>query len=198
MKMLDRIHKKKICQLRRTIACGSAWAAVAVFVLQPQLLFAEPGTRVGEQPMRVTDVALGDQGLLVGQLVDAQGRQLSGAEIRLNNSVQTWTTSTDATGDFRIEGLAGSTYQAQVAGQRQIVRAWAPGTAPPQATRGLLLVHDDSVILGQHCASPICNRIACAKYPLSNPFILGGIVAAAVAIPVAIHNHDRDDEPATP
>jgi hypothetical protein len=179
----------------RGLVRSAAWVAAAVLVFQPQLLLAEPLPTAGDLPMRVVDVALGHNGVLYGQLVDRQGRQLPITAIHLSNGHQDWTTYTNAEGNFRLEGLVGSTYQVQAAGQTEIVRAWAQGTAPPQAVEGLLLVHDNSVVLGQHCGSSVCGSMICAaKHPLSNPFILGGIVAAAVAIPVAIHNHDADSD----
>jgi hypothetical protein len=118
-------------------------------------------------------------------------------QIFVTNGHQTWNTYTDEQGHFRMEGLVGSTYQVQAAGQIQIVRAWAEGTAPPQALDALLLVYDNPVVLGQNCGSPVCGSGVCGvPRPLANPFILGGLVVAAIAIPVAIHN--SDDGPATP
>ena len=175
----------------------AAWMAVAALVIQPQLLLAEPLPRVGELPIRVVDVALGANGTLRGQLLDRQGRQLPVLQIFVTNGHQTWNTYTDEQGHFQVEGLVGSTYQVQAAGQIQIVRAWAEGTAPPQALDALLLVYDNPVVLGQNCGSPVCgSRVRAGKSPLANPYILGGLVVAAIAIPVAIHN--GDDGPMSP
>lgn len=182
----------------RVTARTAAWMAAAALILQPQFLLAEPTPAAGDPSIHVVDVALGHNGVLYGQLVDRQGRQLPICEILLTNGVSEWTTYTDDEGNFRVDGLVGSTYQVQAAGQTQIVRAWAEGTAPPQAIDGLLLVHDSSVVLGQHCGTPVCgNMVRYAKHPLANPFIFGGLVAAAIAIPVAIHN-SGDDTPASP
>lgn len=182
--------------------CGNArcaaWMAIAALVIQPQLLLAEPLPSTGKLSVRVVDVALGANGTLRGQLLDRQGRQLPVTQILITNGHQTWKTYTNGQGHFRLEGLVGSTYQLQAAGQTQIVRAWAEGTAPPQALEALLLVHDNAVVLGQNCGSPVCgSRVCAAKHPLANPYIIGGLVAAAIAIPVAIHNAD-DDDPASP
>ena len=185
----------------RSNARCAAWMAVVAFVIQPQLLLAESLPKAGELPIRVVDVALGANGTLSGQLLDRQGRQLPIAQILVSNGHETWSTYTNDQGHFRLEGLVGSTYQVQAAGKTQIVRAWAEGTAPPHALEALLLVHDSPVVLGQHCGSPVCGScVAGAKHPLANPFILGGLVAAAIAIPVAIHNGDDDEIviPATP
>ncbi len=192
----------------RNLRGSAAWMAVAALVIQPQLLLAEPLPRADELPIRVVDVALGANGTLRGQLLDRQGRQLPVLQIFFTNGHQTWNTYTDKQGHFRVEGLVGSTYQVQAAGQIQIVRAWAEGTAPPQALDALLLVYDNPVVLGQNCGSPVCgSRVRASMNPLaypfilgknslSNPFILGGLAVAAVAIPVAIHNGNND--PATP
>jgi len=178
--------------LRYRRSCA-AWTAVAALVIQPQLLLAAPLPNDGTEPIRVVDVELGTNGVLRGQLVDRQGRQLPISQVQVTNGHQTRSTYSNKQGNFLFEGLVGSTYQVQAAGNLQIVRAWAKGTAPPKALDALLIVHDSDIVLGQHCGSPVCgNAIRGAKHPLSNPFILGGIVATAVAIPVAIHNRDKD------
>jgi hypothetical protein len=175
----------------------AAWLAVVAFVIQPQLLLAEHLPKASELPVRVVDVALGANGTLTGQLLDRQGRQLPISQIVVTNGQETWKTYTNEQGHFRLEGLVGSTYQVQAVGQIQIVRAWSEGTAPPQASKSLLLVYDNSVVLGQNCGAPVCGSgVGGAKHPLANPLIFGGLVAAAIAIPVAIHN--SDDDPATP
>jgi hypothetical protein len=182
----------------RNMRGGAAWMAVVALVFQPQLLLAKPLPGVGEPVIHVVDVALGTNGSLRGQLLDRQGQQLPVSKIQITNGHQTWNTYTSEEGYFRLEGLVGSTYQLQAAGQVHIVRAWAEGTAPPHALKALLIVHDNRVVLGQHCGTPLCgSAISAAKHPLANPFILGGLIAAAIAIPVAIHN-SNDDHPACP
>jgi hypothetical protein len=183
----------------RNMRTGAAWMAVVALVIQPQLLLAQPLPGAAEPAIRVVDVALGANGSMRGQLLDRQGQQLPVSQIQITNGHQTWNTYTSEEGYFRLEGLVGSTYQLQVAGQVHIVRAWAEGTAPPHALEAILIVHDDRVVLGQHCSTPVCGTcISDAKYPLANPLIFGGLVAAAIAIPVAIHNSDDDDAPACP
>ena len=184
----------------RSLQQFSVWAAVAVVVLQPQILLAKempaPAPHV-LQAMAVADVQLQTGGLLHGQLVDKQGNALAATNIVVTNDRAQWQTQTDAQGRFQIAGLSGSTYRMAVGQQVQMIRAWSPGTAPPKTVTGLLVVKDNGVVLGQHCASPVCgSAIAAAKHPLANPWIFGGLVAAAIAIPVAIHN--SDDDSATP
>lgn len=183
-----------------------AWAAIAVLVVQPQCLFAAERSIVkasttanASRTLTVVDVALQNDGLLRGQFVDKQGQPLSAAEIQITDGHKQWRAETDANGQFQLTKLSGATYRLQVGQQVQILRAWADGTAPPSATKGLLLVRDGDIILAQNCGSPVCgSAIRAAKHPLANPWIIGGLVAAAIAIPVAIHNSDDDDPPATP
>jgi len=61
-----------------------------------------------------------------------------------------------------------------------------PGTAPPAAQPGALLVAGKGPVRGQ--TGPI-------GYWLGNPWVLAALVAVAVTVPVAIHNHrlDRND-----
>jgi hypothetical protein len=190
----------------RSLQRIAAAIAVTVLVAQPQLLLAEdlPG---GEQtPKRIAprsiifDVALQDGGVLNGQVVDQQGRTLAATDVLLTDGRNHWRTKTDQHGRFQLAGLGGTTYHAKVGQYIQPIRAWVPGTAPPRSTPSVMLVHSKDVVLGQNCGSPVCGSYVRggARHPLANPFILGGLVAAAVAIPIAIHNSDDDDDsPAT-
>jgi len=186
-----------------------AWAAIAVLVFQPQcLLAAEPSvvpcsaTAPLARALTVVDVALQADGVLHGQIVDKQGRPLVAAEVQIQSAAtdKPWRSQTDAQGRFQFTGLSGANYSLQVGPQTQLLRVWAAGTAPPSATSGVLMVQDSDVILAQNCGSPVCgSAVKKAKHPLANPWIIGGLVAAAIAIPVAIHNaDDDDDDPATP
>ena len=191
----------------RTFRClqrFGVWSAITAMILQPQLLTAAEPTAPAlaqanaVQAVSVVDVELHQGGALLGQLVDAQGRALAATDIVVANNTARWQTKTDQQGRFKVAGLSGNSYQVAVGQQVQLVRAWAPGTAPPKAGNGLLMVQDNGVVLGQHCASPVCgSAVGAAKHPLAHPLIFGGLVAAAIAIPVAIHNSDDDDPPAS-
>ena len=89
-----------------SIARRAAFLAAAVLVFQPQFLFADSPTAAAEVAINVTDVQLGNNGVLFGQLLDAQGRQLPVAEIVVTNGARTWKSYTDTEGNFRIEGVS--------------------------------------------------------------------------------------------
>ncbi len=144
------------------------------------------------------DLALRTNGVLVGQAFDQQGRPAANQEIRLTDGRQYWRATTNAEGAFTFAGLSGGVYQVGPLGQLRLVRCWASGTAPPHATHGLLLVESGEVIRGQRNSAPRLNHaVERGKHLLANPWVFGGIVTTAVAIPVALHNAD-DDDPSSP
>lgn len=185
----------------QSMQCLGVWTALLVIVVQPQWVLAEESSPESLAPsnilrgLTVVDVAVDRDGVLRGQVVDKQGRSLAGEEIALTNEKLQLRTLTDQQGRFELRGITGATYQAQVGQQIQLMRVWSPGTAPPSASQGLMFVQDSDVVLAQYCGSPVCGSAVGPKHHLANPWIFGGLVAAAIAIPVAIHNSDNDDQP---
>ncbi|MCA9234376.1 MAG: carboxypeptidase regulatory-like domain-containing protein [Planctomycetales bacterium] len=173
-----------------------AFTAVAALVLQPAVLCAQ--TPAGVAPMtnqafQVVDVQLDATGGLSGQVMTPQGQPVPGATITLADVQPPQTTTTNAKGQFRLSGVRGGVHQLQVGSQMQMCRVWKAGTAPPSAVPQLLVVQDARVALAQNCGSPVACGLAGCKEALANPLVVGGLIAAAIAIPVAIHNADDDD-----
>jgi hypothetical protein len=148
----------------------------------------------------VIDVALHSEGTLYGQVVDPQGNPLGRTAVSIRrHDRQIAAATSDQSGHFQMRGLRGGTYQL-VAGQSAgMLRLWAPHTAPPSAQPGALVVVGDQQVLGQRGPARAYNphrRPFRLKYWLANPLVIGGIIAAAVAIPVALHN--AKSKPASP
>ena len=182
----------------------SSWTAMLVLVLQPCHALAVTNARTSVATAfptnRVADIALKQGGVLQGQIINAAGVGVAKATLELTNGRQHWQAKTDGQGWFQFANLRGGTYHMQAGGQSQILRAWAPGTAPPTASLGLLVSPSTDVVRGQNPVSPNTNQFFCvAKKRLANPWVVGGIAATAVSIPVLINNIDDDDTPpATP
>jgi hypothetical protein len=183
------------------------WKAGAVSLACLGLLIPTPmlnaaraasGDRPAEKPVPVAaDVALGAGGRLVGQAVDAAGRPLAAAPVILQQADrEVAATTADQQGRFAVRGLRGGTYRIAAGEAQGVYRLWAPGTAPPSARPAALVVAGDADrVLGQAGPhGPLAYWFCC------NPWILAGLVAAAIAIPVAIHNHqvDRAEPPLSP
>lgn len=180
-------------------ARGGAWTAVAALVLQPAALWAQTpatGLNPNSAAPQVVDVRLDARGGLSGQVLTPQGQPIANAAVAVADAPQPVVTTTNENGRFRLADMRGGVHQLQVGGHVQTCRVWTAQAAPPSAVPQLLVVQDSQVALAQHCGSPVACGLAGCKNALANPLIVGGLVAAAIAIPVAIHNAD-DDDPAS-
>jgi len=158
---------------------------VPVPVLQAAAVESSPVPEVVGRSHVAVDVGLRSGGVLLGQVVNGQGIPLRRAPVELRQlDRKVGTTATDAAGYFSLRDLRGGTYQILAADAHGVFRLWAPNTAPPSARPGALLVAGDGPVRGQ--------ATSCAQW-LCNPWIIAGLVAAAVAIPVAIHNSKNND-----
>ena len=150
---------------------------------------AEQGVPVHAPVVR--DVELSDGGLLVGRLIDANGSPIVGGEVAISTGGKTLAaTQTDAEGVFAVAKLRGGVHEIKTADSLQVCRLWAPSTAPPQVPKSIDLVADADVVRGQYGPPPGNRFVRKAKVWATNPFIVGGVVAAAVAIPVALSDND--------
>jgi hypothetical protein len=139
----------------------------------------------------IRDVELAFGGLLVGRLTDANGQPLAGAPVSvLSDGKPLATMQTDDEGVFAVSKLRGGVHEIATADDVQICRLWAAGTAPPGAPQSVDIVAPGEVIRGQYGPPPGNRFIKRAKVWATNPFIVGGVVAAAVAIPVALSDDD--------
>ncbi len=172
----------------------SVVALASVGLLVPQLaLAAKP---VASNSI-VKDVALQNGGVLRGYVVDAQGKGLEREAVRVAaNGTVVATSSTDANGHFAVAGLSTGVYQVQTATTSDTYRVWDANVAPPAAMQGAMLVDNSETVRGQSCGCPPGNCSCTGKAGggwlrhLGSPWVLGGIVAAAIAIPLALDDDD--------
>ncbi len=130
------------------------------------------------------DVALQPGGVLSGQLVDPQGQPLAGRTVWMRVAGETVaTTTTGRDGSFQAAGLRGGLYHLLTPEAWMVCRCWAPNTAPPAANARLLLVANGGIERGQ---VPLTDVL------MYDPLLLGLVIAAAIAIPIAVRNSRRD------
>lgn len=183
---------KTMQQLAAAIACAG--------MISAPVTAATPATAQSHS----ADVALSAGGSLTGQLVTAQGVGLSQTQVAIyRDGKEVAHATTDQTGAFRVDGLRGGVYDVVAPGYHGQYRLWSPDAAPPAANHGLLMVAGDQAVLGQNCgpygacgpAAPACGACggpfaAVTGWVAEHPLMTAGIIAAAIAIPLAIDDDD--------
>jgi len=138
----------------------------------------------------IADIALQNGGVLHGQVVDLQNQPRANVPVVVVSGKQQLATgTTNKDGWFAFRGLRSGVYQLAVPEGSATYRVWAPETSPPAAQQAALLVTGDGVVRGQCCGG--------LGGFLTHPWVIAGIIATAIAVPVAIHNADKDDHPQT-
>ncbi len=132
------------------------------------------------------DIGLEEGNVLRGYVVDNAGNAAGHVSVLLfSGNELTASGLSDAQGRFAIANLRGGVYQLAAGDQVSFIRCWAPHTSPPTAKQSVLL-QVENVQRAQ---------ISPASCALANPWVIAGIVAAAIAIPVALkaNSDDRDN-----
>ena len=172
-----------------SLKCIAAALSCLGMLLSPTAMTAAP-------LVALSDVALGNGGVLVGQVVDAQGAAVAMATVTLADHKQEIAqVRADQEGKFSVPGLRGGVYRISFRGQDAMYRLWAPNTAPPVAQQGVILVVGDNVIRGQdvirgqYGSSP-GPFASIAQWVADHPLITAGFIGAAIAIPIALDDDD--------
>ena len=145
-----------------------------------------------DQSAAPADVALSADGVLVGQVVNAQGAALHQVPVSIaQDGREVIRVVTDAKGEFAVRGLRGGVYQITTPGRQGTYRVWAPRTAPPAASKGLLAVAGDDAVLGQYAPAAAGGAMgAVTGWIAAHPLMTAGIIATAIAVPLAIDDDD--------
>ena len=166
---------------------GLVVAVAAVSMILSQFAYAaSAGQAAGPMSSTVRDVALQEGGLLTGQVLDGAGAPVAATPVAVvdqDRAVATALTGED--GRFAIRGVKAGVYQVATAKGVTVCRLWAPRTAPPSALPDALVVNGDTVVRGA-----MGGGGGGVIGFLSNPWVLGGIVAAAIAIPLILDDDD--------
>jgi hypothetical protein len=158
---------------------------MATFMAIAGMCFSQTAFAIEAVPA-VADVALNDGGALHGQVVDLQGGGVADVPVTVRSQDQQVATATTAPdGTFGVQGLKGGVYHVATAKGHGIYRLWSAGTAPPAA-------QNTAVVYAQNGAVD-SNAIVYTggggfKNFIANPWVIGAIVATAVAVPVALAN----------
>ena len=132
---------------------------------------------------KVEDLSL-QKGLLVGGLVDENGRGVEDAPVVIaQQGKPVAELRPDADGRFAAAGLKPGVYQVVSHGGLNIYRVWEEGQAPAGAKKGVIHQVDAKIARGASNGGLLGL--------LANPLILALIIAAAIAIPLALDDDDN-------
>lgn len=161
----------------KAIIRGLAVSVAVLGICLPQSLLAS--SPVKQSPI-ASDVTLGKGGMFLGQVVDTTGAVTANVPVSLRlRDRELAKAKTDANGYFAFSGLRGGVYQVVVDKGVASYRVWSERTAPPKAKSTALVVSGQDLMRGQ------------LRHFLASPWIVAGIVATSVGVPVGIHNASR-------
>lgn len=177
--------------------------AIACFCFAlPQLTWADNIDANHAKPP-VRDISLRADGVLIGQVVDAQGQAVSAAQVTVfhGHDVIARTTSSKG-GSFVIRRLRSGVHQVVAGNGTTIVRLWTNQAAPPVSRDVLTVVSNETAVRGQNGSDNILtgdNGIFTAGVGgLSGPTIgLLTLGATIGGIAWAVDEANEDDTPAS-
>jgi hypothetical protein len=153
-----------------------------VGVCVPQLAFAQTTTPPAPA---VVDIAMADGGTLHGQVVDLRGGSVAAMPVSVraqNQEIARATTTSE--GQFAVQGLRGGVYQVAAGEGQGVYRLWTADAAPPSAQKGAIVYTQNP---GESSGT--------FKMLLTNPIVIAGLVATAIAVPVALANAHHSSSP---
>jgi hypothetical protein len=158
-------------------------ASVLGMLIAPLLSAEERGRLPVQGTWQTVDVALDQQQLLRGHVTTSNGAAAGGTSLSLWQAGKLQQqTQADEQGRFQFTLRRGGNYQLVVGNQLTAIRVWTAEAAPPGCVRQLVVVNGD-VLRAQSGKVP---------YMRVNPWLVAGVVAAAVAIPVVLSNNRSD------
>jgi hypothetical protein len=170
---------------------GSTVTLAALGMLLPHVAFGAnpvaPAPPAAKSPglIAMYDVALQKGGVLRGQVVDTQGAPAGATRVVLAQEGKVVAaTQSDAAGRFEFAGVKGGVYQMATAQGGGMYRVWTPGAAPPAAHADALVIDGQQIVRGNMGDGGAIGFLA-------NPWVLAAIVAAAIAIPLSLSNHNE-------
>jgi hypothetical protein len=157
-------------------------------LVTPTSLLAADQVPTAPSKFKTLDVRLDGQHRLNGLVVDGQGKPQVATKVELQRTDRKEGLSavvTDAKGRFAFASVKAGTYRLQTTEGVCLCRLWTRQGAPPSAASSLLIVNDARIERGQR---PIGELFR------SDPFLMAAVVAAAIAIPIAVHKA-QDESP---
>ncbi len=174
-------------QMMKNIKYSLAFVALLPLLFPLNAWSVNPAARKTAKVKTNTDIALTRDNTLNGRLFDETGNPVGGMSVAIySQGHMTAATVSDQAGSFSLVTNRGGVYELRAGNEVQIIRLWHHDTAPPSAESTIQLRVGEETVRGQR---PI-ESLFCFQ-----PWFLGLLIAAAIAIPIAVH--DSDSRPAS-
>lgn len=132
--------------------------------------------------IKIPDVTLGPNGTLSGQALNAQGKAKIKYAIQVEqNGKIVGKSTTDGEGHFEVAKIGAGVSKVITDDATFVCRCWTAEAAPPASKGQLLVISQEGVERGQRPVGEI----------VTNPLFVGAVIAAAIAIPIAVHSSKK-------
>ena len=157
-----------------------AWHAVAAINVHAQ--------QQNSQLTIATDVAIGDDGSLLGRVVSVSGKPTAARIGVWKQGELLAETKASDNGRFMFQGLQAGVYSIGTPQNQEAFRIWTANAAPPKAVTAILIV-DGVTARGE---LPEFGGLFGGKIlkTVSNPWVLTGATAVGIAYPLATDDDD--------
>ena len=140
----------------------------------------------------IRDVELSKDGVLYGQIYNSHGKAVPNAVVQLRyRGTAVAAAKSDDKGLFAISGVRGGAHEVVVGPLRSPVRLWANGAAPKNATRGIAVAVNETIVRGQDVYCEDACDAPTTGFGLLDVITLATVGSAVGALVVAIDNNDE-------
>lgn len=140
--------------------------------------------------IRSSDYLLGQEGVLIGSVLNHSGLPASGLPVQVLHKDQIIATAvSDEKGEFAVQGLRNGQHTVKLGASQQSVRFWSNTAAPPAAMSRMAIVVDEEVVRGQcgdssgeGCGEGFAGGNHRAWGTAFGVLLIGGAVATTLAL----------------
>ncbi|MEJ7591965.1 MAG: hypothetical protein WKF77_10480 [Planctomycetaceae bacterium] len=136
--------------------------------------------------IRSSDYLLGQEGVLIGSVLNHSGLPASGLPVQVLHKDQIIATAvSDEKGEFAVQGLRNGQHTVKLGASQQSVRFWSNTAAPPAALSRMAIVVDEEVVRGQcgeGCGEGFAGGNRGAWGTALGVLLIGGAVATTLAL----------------
>jgi len=141
----------------------------------------------------IKDVELSKEGTLYGQVYTPEGTKVANAIVQLRyQGTAIAAAKSDSSGQFAIGNVRGGAHEVVIGSLSSPVRLWSAGSAPNNATKGIVVKADETIVRGQ---DPYCDAcppgVGTSGFGMLDVITLATVGTATGALVVGIDNNNK-------